>query len=158
MSSAVVLIANAAMALAALPASPLQQRVASESSRYLKWLNEDGVYIIMDKERAEFLKLTTDEQRDQFIQQFWQDRNSPPGAPKHGAKPSITGESHWPTSISGRHQARPVGRRTADALTSSAVGRIKSIRTRSAARSRFSPTRLGATSIHNISASTWAFS
>ena len=40
-----------------------------------KWLNEDVVYIITDEERADFAKLETDAQRDQFVEDFWQRRN-----------------------------------------------------------------------------------
>ncbi len=43
---------------------------------YKKWLNEDVVYIISDEERDVFAKLTTDEERDQFIEQFWLRRDS----------------------------------------------------------------------------------
>jgi TonB family protein len=84
MSPIAILMASAAMAVAM--AVPVPQESAKLSSGYLKWLNEDVVYIITGRERAEFLKLTTDEQRDQFIEQFWQDRNPPPGAPQHDAK------------------------------------------------------------------------
>ncbi|HEV8129610.1 MAG TPA: GWxTD domain-containing protein [Acidobacteriota bacterium] len=38
---------------------------------YDKWLNEDVVYIISDEERAVFGKLTTSEEKDNFIEQFW---------------------------------------------------------------------------------------
>jgi GWxTD domain-containing protein len=38
------------------------------------------VYIIDDAERAAFQKLTTDQQRDHFIEQFWERRNSTPGS------------------------------------------------------------------------------
>ena len=41
---------------------------------YSKWLNEDVVYIITDSERAEFEKLSTDAQREQFIAAFWERR------------------------------------------------------------------------------------
>ena len=75
--SALVRIASLVLAVTALPAAP---------SRYRKWLNEDVIYIITGSERAEFLKLATDEQRDEFIEQFWQDRNPPPEAPQHDTK------------------------------------------------------------------------
>ena len=38
---------------------------------YRKWLNEDVAYIITDEERAAFKRLQTDEEREQFIEQFW---------------------------------------------------------------------------------------
>ncbi|MBP7865385.1 MAG: GWxTD domain-containing protein [Acidobacteria bacterium] len=45
---------------------------------YKKWLEEDVVYIITDEERAIFGKLTTDDERDTFIEQFWVRRNPNP--------------------------------------------------------------------------------
>jgi GWxTD domain-containing protein len=44
-------------------------------SQYKKWLNEDVVYIISPEERSAFVHLTTNEEREQFIEQFWQRRN-----------------------------------------------------------------------------------
>ena len=38
------------------------------------------VYIISDAERVAFQKLTTDEERKKFIEQFWERRNPAPGA------------------------------------------------------------------------------
>ncbi len=38
---------------------------------YKKWLKEDVLYIISDEERAVFNELTTDEEKEQFIEQFW---------------------------------------------------------------------------------------
>src|SRR3990172_10461050 len=49
------------------------------SDRYLKkWLDEDVLYIITDEERSAFKKLTTDEERYQFIEQFWLRRDPSP--------------------------------------------------------------------------------
>jgi GWxTD domain-containing protein len=47
-------------------------------SQYKKWLNEDVVYIISPEERSAFLHLQTNEEREQFIEQFWQRRNPDP--------------------------------------------------------------------------------
>ncbi len=47
---------------------------------YSKWLNEDVAYIIDDAERAAFLELSSDAERDRFIEQFWARRNPTPGA------------------------------------------------------------------------------
>jgi GWxTD domain-containing protein len=52
-------------------------------SPYKKWLNEEVPYIIMDEERASFRKLSTDEEREQFIEQFWERRNPSPGSPEN---------------------------------------------------------------------------
>lgn len=56
------------------------------SDQYDKWLNEDVAYIIDDAERAAFLSLKTDEERDQFIQQFWERRNPTPGSSTNAFK------------------------------------------------------------------------
>lgn len=53
---------------------------------YRKWLSEDVVYIITDQERADFAKLTTDEQRDKFIEDFWERRNPIPGSEQNAFK------------------------------------------------------------------------
>src|SRR6476619_958961 len=45
---------------------------------YRKWLNEDVAYIISDEERAAFKRLQTDEEREQFIEQFWLRRDPTP--------------------------------------------------------------------------------
>jgi GWxTD domain-containing protein len=47
-------------------------------SQYRKWLDEDVVYIITPEERSSFLHLTTNEEREQFIEAFWQRRNPDP--------------------------------------------------------------------------------
>jgi GWxTD domain-containing protein len=43
-----------------------------------KWLEEDVAYIISDEEKAAFNRLTTDEEREQFIEQFWLRRDPTP--------------------------------------------------------------------------------
>jgi GWxTD domain-containing protein len=48
------------------------------SKTYKKWLDEDVVYIISDEERKAFKQLSNDEERDQFIEAFWQRRNPNP--------------------------------------------------------------------------------
>ena len=45
---------------------------------YKKWLNEDVVYIITDEEKTAFKRLQTDEEREQFIEQFWLRRDPTP--------------------------------------------------------------------------------
>jgi GWxTD domain-containing protein len=86
--AAIVLVTTAVVAFAVWPPEPPQQSSAAaqrqkdraESSAYDEWLNEDVVYIIADKERAAFQKLTTNEERDKFIEQFWEQRNPNPGS------------------------------------------------------------------------------
>lgn len=55
-------------------------------SPYKKWLSEEVPYIITDEEKAAFKKLSTDEEREQFIEQFWERRNPNPGSPENEFK------------------------------------------------------------------------
>ena len=55
-------------------------------SQYRKWLDEDVVYIISPEERSAFLHLATNEEREQFIEQFWQRRNPDPDSADNSFK------------------------------------------------------------------------
>src|SRR5277367_5221410 len=56
-----------------------QQALKHELTKtYKKWLEEDVVYIITDEERAAFKQLSNDEERDNFIEAFWQRRDPTP--------------------------------------------------------------------------------
>ncbi len=55
-------------------------------SVYKKWLDEDVNYIITDDERKAFKALKTDEERDQFIEQFWLRRDPDPDTPENEYK------------------------------------------------------------------------
>jgi len=56
------------------------------SKTYKKWLDEDVVYIISDEERKAFRQLSNDEERDQFIEAFWQRRNPNPDSEENEYK------------------------------------------------------------------------
>ncbi|HZS57275.1 MAG TPA: GWxTD domain-containing protein [Bryobacteraceae bacterium] len=43
-----------------------------------KWLNEDVVYIITDEEKKAFKQLKTDDERQTFVENFWQRRDPTP--------------------------------------------------------------------------------
>ena len=45
---------------------------------YKKWLDQDVRWIITDNERKSFMQLSNNEERDQFIEAFWQRRNPNP--------------------------------------------------------------------------------
>jgi GWxTD domain-containing protein len=53
---------------------------------YKQWLNEDVVYIITGEERTAFLRLQTNEEREQFIEQFWLRRDPTPDTPENEFK------------------------------------------------------------------------
>jgi len=48
------------------------------SKTYRKWLDEDVHWIITDEEKSAFMQLSNDEERDQFIEAFWQRRDPTP--------------------------------------------------------------------------------
>ncbi len=56
------------------------------SGTYKKWLNQDVVYIITPEEKAAFKALSNDEERDQFIEQFWLRRDPTPDTPENEYK------------------------------------------------------------------------
>jgi len=87
-----ILVLTGTAAVAAWPAKPAQSNAGAKqpetdgshgpfSNAYYKWLNEDVAYIIDQAERTAFLGLTTNDERDKFIEQFWERRKPTPGAP-----------------------------------------------------------------------------
>ncbi len=58
--------------------------------QYKKWLDQDVVYIITNEERKAFLTLTTDDEREKFIDSFWAIRN-----PLHGSDRNPFKEEHY---------------------------------------------------------------
>ncbi len=56
---------------------------------YRNWLDRDVVYLISHDERDAFLALTSDDERDKFMQHFWDVRNPSPGAPDNAYKTEI---------------------------------------------------------------------
>jgi GWxTD domain-containing protein len=81
-----------------LPDIPKDQKLTKEQKQkmkktlkeldtpYKKWLDEDVVYIITPEERKAFLQLETNEEREQFIEQFWLRRSSNPDLPDNDFK------------------------------------------------------------------------
>src|SRR5256884_6553946 len=53
---------------------------------YRQWFTEDVPYIITPEERNAFLQLDTNEEREQFIEQFWLRRSSNPDLPDNDFK------------------------------------------------------------------------
>jgi GWxTD domain-containing protein len=75
---------------------PLKRRLSDSQEReqrknvkaelkgeYKKWLDEDVRWIITDEEAKAFKSLANDEERDQFIEQFWLRRNPNPDSPEN---------------------------------------------------------------------------
>ncbi len=59
-------------------------------AQYKKWIDQDVVYIITDEERKAFLGLTTDDEREKFMENFWDIRN-----PLHGSDRNPYKEEHY---------------------------------------------------------------
>jgi len=74
------------------PRTDAERRAQEQAPRqelatpYRKWLNEDVAYIVTNQERAAFLALQTDEEREQFIEQFWLRRDPTPGTTENEFK------------------------------------------------------------------------
>jgi GWxTD domain-containing protein len=64
----------------------LRKTLKELDTPYKQWLNEDVVYIISPEERQAFLQLATNEEREQFIEQFWLRRSNNPDLPDNDFK------------------------------------------------------------------------
>src|SRR5882672_6832622 len=53
---------------------------------YKKWLNEDVLYIITDEEKQTWKRLSTDDERESFIEQFWLRRDPTPDSAENEFK------------------------------------------------------------------------
>jgi len=78
----VVAVALGIGTLARAQASSNQQTSAGQEKAlqsipvlYRKWVDEDVRWIITSEEAKQFMKLSSDDQRNQFIRQFWERRN-----------------------------------------------------------------------------------
>src|SRR5438270_328559 len=58
--------------------SPAQRARKELESPYPKWIGQDVAWIISDDERRAFKQLGTDEEREQFVKQFWLRRDPTP--------------------------------------------------------------------------------
>jgi len=84
-----------------------QRALKQELSKpYKKWLDEDVVYIITDEERAAFRQLSNDEERDNFIEAFWQRRDPTPDTEENEYKEEhyqriAYANEHFPAGVPG---------------------------------------------------------
>ena len=83
--AAMFLLASTTMVLAAWRATPYSRPASEQTNKkvddpWQKWLSEEVPYIISDQERTAFKKLETDEERQHFVDQFWERRNPTPGS------------------------------------------------------------------------------
>ena len=69
--------------LAGLPAAGQKAAIKDLPPRFRAWLQEEVVYIIGPKEKDVFLQLSTDRERDMFIEAFWKARDTDPATPQN---------------------------------------------------------------------------
>lgn len=63
-----------------------QDRGSVLAPEYQNWLDQDVRWLISAQEEKDFLKLTTNEQRDHFVVEFWKRRNPNPGSEENTFK------------------------------------------------------------------------
>jgi GWxTD domain-containing protein len=96
----------------ARPLSERQKKKNDEKLRkeletpYRKWLSEDVAYIISSEEIQTFKRLQTDEEREQFIEQFWLRRDPTPDTVENEFKEEhyrriAYANEHFPSGIPG---------------------------------------------------------
>jgi GWxTD domain-containing protein len=89
-----------------------QSKLAKElGPAYGSWLNDEVPYIITDEERRAFLALETNEEREQFIESFWERRNPDPESPENTFKEEhyrrlAYADEHFASGIPGRKTDR----------------------------------------------------
>jgi GWxTD domain-containing protein len=76
-----------------------QMQGSAGSNYYMKWLDEDVVYIIAPDDKNEFLALRTDKERESFIERFWA-RRDPAFKAEHYRRIAYANE-HFGSSVSG---------------------------------------------------------
>lgn len=54
------------------------QTSKNATNAYQRWLDQDVIYLITPEERLTFVALKSDEEREHFIEQFWQRRDFVP--------------------------------------------------------------------------------
>jgi len=76
----------AVIALTSQYGAAKQHQGSGLAPEYQNWLDQDVRWLISEQEEKEFLKLTTDEQRDRFVVEFWERRNPNPGSKENTFK------------------------------------------------------------------------
>lgn len=103
---------NEAIPQSAKTRKKLERKAKKEmGSAYWDWLNDDVPDIMTDPERKAFLELGTNEERDQFIESFWQRRNPDPDSLENTFKDEhyrriAYANEHFSSGIPGRKTDR----------------------------------------------------
>ena len=94
---------------------PLSQKQKKQNSKSLRrelshrdkvWLDQDVIWIITDEERSAFKQLSNDEERENFIESFWQRRDPTPDTAENEFKEEhyrriAYANEHFPAGIPG---------------------------------------------------------
>jgi GWxTD domain-containing protein len=94
------------------PMTDKQKKAAAKALRqelgksYKHWLESDVVWIITDEERSALMQLSNDEERDSFIEAFWQRRDPTPDTAENEFKEEhyrriAYANEHFPAGIPG---------------------------------------------------------
>ena len=75
--------------------------------QYQKWLNDEAVYIITPLEREVFLKLTSDRERELFIEAFWKHRDPTAASPENEFKTEHYRRINYANQFFGWEAAKP---------------------------------------------------
>lgn len=81
-------------------------KIKDLAPRFQKWLKEEVVYIITNRERDVFLELNTDRERDLFIEAFWKQRDPTPGTPENEFKTEHYRRVNYANHFFGRRAPR----------------------------------------------------
>src|ERR1035437_6539850 len=85
----------------------LQKELATP---YKKWLEQEVPYIISSEERSAFLQLQTNEEREEFIEAFWQRRNPDPDSVENDFKEEHYRRIAYANERFARSEERRVGK------------------------------------------------
>jgi hypothetical protein len=84
------------------------ERLKRLSPEHRKWLEEEVVYIMLDKERDVFLTLETVEERNYFIDAFWRKRDPNRATPENEFKDDHYRRIEYANEFLGRELLHPL--------------------------------------------------
>src|SRR5438034_8666745 len=90
------------------------KKVDGLSKSYREWLEKDVLYIITSGEKKAFVELKTSEEREKFIERFWEIRNPLRAQRRTLIKKNIIGAWNMQASTSRRAGSGTGGQQTGD--------------------------------------------
>lgn len=91
------------LVLAGVLAAPCLAGNPPLSKRHGEWLNGPASYLITKVERETFLNLGTEQERDGFVERFWEMRNPSPGSGQNEFKEEFYRRVAWANAHYGRY-------------------------------------------------------